>query len=334
MTTELRPLTLGEILDRTAELYRGNFPLFTGIAAIFATVMLLAQVIVLGILQFLGYPNVPGNLQWTVAALSVFEWSVWVLVAGLAIAAFNRTVAWVYLGQPATIRAAAASVRPHLGRYLWVMTSTGGRAWGPLAAIYIVVFAILFAVMPQGWLTNPSVMQQPHALQPDKVLQVAAAFLVIGPLYLVAIIYGVMMWLRYSLAMPACVVEGAPAGLAIRRGIALSKGARGRLFVLWLMVYVIRFILGLVFGVPIIFFSAKHLGQPLPIWLIALSALAGFLINTFIGPIYSTGLTLFYYDQRVRKEGFDVEWMMRAAGLSPQTELPAAAEPETEPPRI
>jgi hypothetical protein len=42
-----------------------------------------------------------------------------------------------------------------------------------------------------------------------------------------------------------------------------------------------------------------------------------------IGPIYSTGLTLFYYDQRIRKEGFDIEWMMQAAGLSSQTELPA-----------
>jgi hypothetical protein len=42
-----------------------------------------------------------------------------------------------------------------------------------------------------------------------------------------------------------------------------------------------------------------------------------------IGPIYSTGLTLFYYDQRIRKEGFDIEWMMQAAGLTPQPGLPA-----------
>lgn len=48
--------------------------------------------------------------------------------------------------------------------------------------------------------------------------------------------------------------------------------------------------------------------------------------NTFIGPIYSTGLTLFYYDQRIRKEGFDIEWMMRAAGLAPQQELRAPQE--------
>jgi hypothetical protein len=32
--------------------------------------------------------------------------------------------------------------------------------------------------------------------------------------------------------------------------------------------------------------------------------------------MYATGLTLFYYDQRIRKEGYDIEWMMEAAGLS------------------
>ncbi len=31
MQTSLRPMTLGEILDRTAQLYRTNFLLFAGI---------------------------------------------------------------------------------------------------------------------------------------------------------------------------------------------------------------------------------------------------------------------------------------------------------------
>ena len=49
--------------------------------------------------------------------------------------------------------------------------------------------------------------------------------------------------------------------------------------------------------------------------------LLAFLTNTFVGPIYATGFTLFYYDQRVRKEGYDIERMMQAAGMSPS--LPA-----------
>jgi len=334
MTTQLRPLTLGEILDRTAELYRNNFPLFAGTSAIFASVMLFTEMVILGCEDLMGYPNVPGHLQWAIATMSVLQMIVILLVAGLSIAAFNRMVAWVHMGEPASIRAAVSSVRPHMGRYLWVMTNVGLRAWAPIAVLYIIVVGMLFAVLPTGWLTNPGVMQQPHAVDPTKAVQILVSFLVLGPLFLAAVVYGVLMSLRYSLAMPVCVVEGVATGAAIKRSIQLSKGSRGRIFVLGLLVYAIRTMLGLILGFPLIFFSMKHLGQPLPIWLLAVTQVAGFLINTFIGPIYSTGLTLFYYDQRVRKEGFDIVWMMQAAGLSPQVELPATAGPEREQPQI
>jgi hypothetical protein len=33
------------------------------------------------------------------------------------------------------------------------------------------------------------------------------------------------------------------------------------------------------------------------------------------GPLYPIAVTLLYYDQRSRKEGYDVEVMMEAAGL-------------------
>jgi hypothetical protein len=334
MTTQLRPLSLGEILDRTAELYRNNFLLFAGTSAIFASVMLFTQMVDLGIDDLMGYPNVPGRLQWAVVTLSVLQMIVVLLAAGLSIAAFNRLVAWVHLGEPATIRSAVASVRPRARRYLWLMTNVGMRAWGPVWVLYIIVFSMLFAVMPSGWLTNPSVMQQPHAMDPKKILEMGVAFLVLAPLFIGAAVYGIFMSLRYSLSMPVCVVEGVAAGPAIKRSIELSKGSRGRIFVMGLLVYAVKIGLGLLLGFPLIFFSVKHLGQPVPVWLLAITQVSSFLINTFIGPIYSTGLTLFYYDQRVRKEGFDIVWMMQAAGLSPQSELPVVAGLESERPQI
>jgi hypothetical protein len=327
MTTQLRPLNLGEILDRTAELYRQNFLLFTGTAAIFACVMLFTQMVILGCYDLMGYPNVAGNLQWVIATLSVVEMIVILLAAGVAIAAFNRMVAWVHLGEPASMRGAVSSTFPRLRTYLWLMINAGTRAYAPIWILYIIFFAMMFAVMPTGWLTNPSVMQRPHALDPVKMLQLFAAFLVLGPLIVAAGAYAVVMSLRYSLAMPVCVVEGVAAGPAIKRSIELSKGARGRIFCLGLLVYAIKLLIGMVLGIPVMIFSFKHLGQPLPIWLLALTEVEGFLVHTFIGPIYATGLTLFYYDQRVRKEGFDIVWMMQAAGLSPQAELPGAAAP-------
>jgi hypothetical protein len=32
-------------------------------------------------------------------------------------------------------------------------------------------------------------------------------------------------------------------------------------------------------------------------------------------PVYAIALVLFYYDQRVRQEGFDIEMLMRQAGM-------------------
>ena len=63
-----------------------------------------------------------------------------------------------------------------------------------------------------------------------------------------------------------------------------------------------------------------HLGiDGLSLWLI--------LLTTFLGPIGAAGVTLFYFDQRVRKEGFDIEWMMQSAGLGA---APPAPEPQPE----
>jgi len=150
-----------------------------------------------------------------------------------------------------------------------------------------------------------------------------------------AIVYAVLMLLRYSLAIPAAVVEDLKARPAIRRSVELSKGSRGRIFVLLLLIFVIE--LGLIMVTQAVFFvaifvAAKHQQQP-PVWVQVLQQIVGFFTNSFIGPMYATGLTLFYYDQRVRKEGYDIEWMMEAAGMTaqPAGELlatePGVAEP-------
>jgi hypothetical protein len=39
-------------------------------------------------------------------------------------------------------------------------------------------------------------------------------------------------------------------------------------------------------------------------------------VSALIGPLYPIALTLFYYDQRIRREGYDIERMMDAAGLN------------------
>ena len=122
------------------------------------------------------------------------------------------------------------------------------------------------------------------------------------------------MGLRYSLAVAASVVENLKARQAIRRSVNLSKGSRGRIFVLALLVIVIQ--IGLVLITQMIFIVMSFRHGELSAGARVLQQLVAFVTNTFIGPIYATGFTLFYYDQRVRKEGYDIEWMMQAAGLT------------------
>ena len=42
---------------------------------------------------------------------------------------------------------------------------------------------------------------------------------------------------------------------------------------------------------------------------------AYFAVKALTKPIYGIALTVFYFDQRIRKEGFDIEWMMQQAGM-------------------
>ena len=125
-------------------------------------------------------------------------------------------------------------------------------------------------------------------------------------------------------------MENLKARQAIRRSIDLSKGSRGRIFVLALLVIVIQIGLVLVTQMFFIVMSVRH-GQ-LSAGARVLQQLVAFVTNTFISPIYATGFTLFYYDQRVRKEGYDIELLMQAACLTQppeRTQLPSAPDAQT-----
>jgi len=314
METSLRPLTLSEILDRTAQLYRENFLLFAGIFAVYSGVALVLSIPSVFLLAGIK-PQQPTGASQALLLFSVIGVVSLLLFVfyGAATAAITRAVAWVHLGEPATVGRAYSSTLPRLGRYVWLKIITGFMIFLVLFAC-IMILAILAVVVA-------AVFAASHSAGAPVVT--AIVFL----LYIPSGFLAIWMALRYSLAIPACVVENLPARKAIRRSVELTKGSRGRIFLLWLLVGVVW--AGL-FGLTHSFFfiySAMH-QNTLPIGLSILEQILTFFMNTFVGPILATGTTLFYYDQRIRKEGYDIEWMMQAAGLTvPETPLAAAAEP-------
>lgn len=314
METTLRPLTLGEILDRTAELYRNNFLLFAGISSVYAGILLALSLIQIGAQQATRTMHMSDALIVVTVIGIVVLVPIIFIAGGLALAANTRAVGWVHLGEPASIGDAYRAILPRTWRYVWLMTMTYFRAWFPFALVYGAYAALLFGYIRRKGLLAPNASA--HATAPDMrtmmIFGVATlAFLVLG---LAGFIYGIIMSLRYSLAVPACTVEDLKASGAIRRSIALSKGSRGRIFMLGLLAGIIQLLL---IGVTQSFFfmvGFKHHGV-IPVWMRVAQQFLAFLTNTFVQPIYATGFTLFYYDQRVRKEGYDIERMMHTAGM-------------------
>jgi hypothetical protein len=49
------------------------------------------------------------------------------------------------------------------------------------------------------------------------------------------------------------------------------------------------------------------------------------LCEALTGPLYVIAITLIYYDQRIRDEGYDIERMMDAAGMSAPAALAVSA---------
>ena len=308
MDTQLRPMSLGEILDRTAQLYRTNFLLFAGIAAVYSGALMVLGLIRIGLDALFSAMHWAQVVLWLNIGTVLLQWGVIFLIGGLAIAANNRAVAWVHLGQRASIRGAYMSVLPRLGRILWLMTIITFVVWTPLALCYGGFASIAFF-----WY-KPLVKAGGQANPQATILfgMMALAFFAVAFL---AVVYAVLMGLRYALAIPVCVVEDLKARTALRRSIDLSLGSRGRIFVLGLLVVVIEFALVGITQSFFIFLAFKnHL--VLPTWAAVTQQFVSFATTSFIAPMFSTGLTLFYYDQRVRKEGYDIEWMMQAAGMN------------------
>ncbi len=308
METVLRPMSLGEILDRTATIYRKNFLLLAGISAIYAGIVMLISLLQLFMNSYAIHWGLIGKLLVSFGALIILL-PVF-LIAGFTVAAINRAVAWIHLNQNATIRSAYASVWPRLGRLLWLMFLYALRIYWPI--VIAVIPAIVLVVLIPGVRTGDGTNDM-GSLALMGVLGLLTFVLITG-----ALVYMVWEALRLALSVPSCIVEDLKATEALRRSIELTKGARGRIFVLGLLVAVIQLGLSFMGMIPFFVFGfrqamANH-GQ-IGIGIQALQQCINFVITTFVTPIYSTGFMLFYYDQRVRKEGFDIEWMMQSAGL-------------------
>ncbi len=156
---------------------------------------------------------------------------------------------------------------------------------------------------------------------------------------LLCLVPGIWVLLRTALSIPAAVIEGRSVTDAIERSIALTKGSWVRVLLVYLLAFVLSYAIALLLEAPFDI-AAKLSGAESGAAVVfeLLSMLGGVIAGTLTGPIGAIALALIYYDERVRKEGFDLQYMMAAldAGTPPAAAGtppgPAAPPPPVEPP--
>jgi hypothetical protein len=330
MNEPLRPSSLGEILDRTVQLYRSRFLLYLGISLI-PTGVLVALACAAGLVvawwSAAGAHSVSSQTGYVLVvlfaiAVALVALPLFLAATALATAAMNHAVSRVHLGETTTIRSAYKSVWRLGWRYIWLyLLEAFLIGVAPLAAWVALVFSAAFVSV---WAKKNGM-----GAEADVLLAVLAVVFVVALLG-----YFVWMLLRLSLAFPACVVEQLRAWASLKRSSLLTKGTKGRIFLLYLLVAALGWLLSMGVSIPLMILlflipgmsGAQH-QQTAGMLLIFIVYGASFAVQALVRPVYGIALVLFYYDQRIRQEGFDIEWMMQQAGMLPAPKIEPQAAP-------
>ena len=136
----------------------------------------------------------------------------------------------------------------------------------------------------------------------------------VGIGFLLLVIPGIYLALAWSLAMPVTVLERTGLNATTSRSSALTKGDRGRIFVIYFLVTVLTYIVLVIVQFPLL--AAVGIMHPATqqtpaAWVHVLSSVSSFIGISLVGPLLTIALSLIYYDERVRKEGFDLQLMMQ-----------------------
>jgi len=261
MATALRPLSTGELLDRTFSLYRSHFVLFAGIFA-------LPHLSVFAF-QCVGIAFQPASAAAFSASgiLTTLAWAFGTILLSLLVSAASQAatviaVSQVHLDRPASVGGSFSAVKNQIAGVIWLSLSVG---------------------------------------------------LLVGLAFMALIIPGILLAIQWSLAVPAKVLENLGVGEAMSRSSELSKGNRGRIFVIWVLFIALSIGINLLLQWPIELaagVSARGALRRVGVeWQVA-SLVATFISQCLVGPLTTIAFSLVYYDQRVRKEAFDLQLMM------------------------
>ena len=320
MPDTLRPMHLGEILDRTAQIYRRQFLLFAGIAAG-------PSVVVLGCFAvgfLLVYSTRNGNATTNILvglgflALLAVGLPLYIAACGFGFAALSQAAKKRFFGEAATIRGMYREAWPRGWHYL-----------GLFGLDFLIIGVAPGIVLFFGILGYGIFLRAMGGAPRDSG---AAVVLIVLALLALLMLYELWIMPRLSMSFAVCVAEKAGVADSLKRGWSLSQGTRWRILLLFVMGAVCGWMLTWLVTLPVVIAVSLIPGMNSPQHAQMMGSImlfgtygAGFAVQALIRPVYGIALVLFYYDQRIRKEGYDIEWMMERAGLT------ASAAPASQP---
>jgi hypothetical protein len=283
----LRPLSVGDIIDRTIRLLRANFVLFFVVAAL-PTLIVEVLERAFGLSQTFDLNDFTSAISTTGGAVALPRQlqpadPIAATVIGLVsfalfvvqYAALVYVVGRRYLGRPASIgdgfrEGLRAAPRLFLSGLVVIVV---------VAVVFIVLFIAVAALNSQAF---------------------AAVALIIGLIGF----FVLFPYLLLSLAVlgPAVVLEGLGPIAAIRRSFHLMKKARWRTLGLYILMGIIASLLGLIFTV---LFFVSFVSEPTV--RTVLQSVASIASAAVSYPLLYGSLAILYYDLRVRKEAFDLQ---------------------------
>lgn len=264
---DLRPLSIGEILDRSFSLYRQRFTLFTGIVVLVTIPSLLT-----GLLESTTTGVAPASawrIAWSLLNLIV---SIFTLLAAQAATVF--AISETYLGRETTITACLVRMRGELGAIFGVMMLSGLAIGAGLIAL----------VLPGIWLIS-----------------------------------------RLSVVVPATLIEQRGAREALSRSFDLTKGFAWRAFLIFFLYYILSTSSGAILVIPL--FAAGEAAKTPEFlrWYGIAAHFYGYVSNALLMPLMLIATSVFYYDLRVRKEAFDLQFQLdpESEGNTAQSSFPS-----------
>jgi hypothetical protein len=317
---DLRPLTTSELIDRGFSLYRAHFAGFLLLALLSQIAPLLSQVlattfkfnIAVGQLNnFLDKPKVIFTDFGIFMAMT--------LICQVIYFCFEVVIAFyiadAYLGK-------TPSVRDSLRKF---STCIGSAIWTCLLSRLLLSLTAIFPFMTGAVIFFYQAFYPPDTFPLLLLMGGISVALIVASLVPVLVVF-----MRLMVTVPAVALEGLSGWKAVKRSSTLVRYDPGlgilywgemRLSFLLLPLFVIELLLLSITSLPLLLHQVNDVVQhgssaqdAPPDVIVIFSQILIFLAGSFILPLYSIAMTLFYYDVRIRREGFDLEFMARNRG--------------------